>query len=61
MFILETHNHSLIFCIDKDAPKDYLNRWKKIKLDCEQKNNKYIIEKMKTYCKLEQNKNISYL
>jgi hypothetical protein len=61
MFILETYNHSLIFRIDKDAPEDYINRWKKIKFDCEEYNNKYIIEKMKTYCKLEQNKNIPYL
>ena len=61
MFILESHNHSMIFRIDKDAPKDYINRWKKIKFDCEENNNKYIIEKMKTYCKLEQNKNLPYL
>jgi hypothetical protein len=54
-------NHSLIFCIDKDAPDDYINRWKKIKFHCEECNNKYIIEKMKTYCKLEQNKNIPCL
>ena len=61
MFILETHNYSLIFRIDKDAQEDYINRWKKIKYDCEEDNNKYIIEKMKKYCKLEQNKNIPYL
>lgn len=61
MFILETHNHSLIFRIDKDVPEYYVNRWKKIKFDCEENDNKYIIEKMKTYCKLEQNKNIPYL
>ena len=61
MYILETHNHKLIFRIDKDAPKDYINRWEKIKNDCEKKDNKYIIEKMKTYCKLEQNKNLPYL
>lgn len=61
MFILESHNHSLIFRIDKDAPKDYINRWNRIKFDCEENDNKYIIEKMKTYCKLEQNKNLPYL
>jgi len=61
MFILETHNHSLIFSIDKDASEDYIYRWKEIKFNCEEDNNKYIIEKMKTYCKLEQNKNIPYL
>jgi hypothetical protein len=61
MFILETHFHNLIFRIDNDAPEDYINRWKKIKFDCEEDDNKYIIEKMKTYCKLEQNKNLPYL
>lgn len=33
----------------------------KIKYDCEKWDNKYIIEKMKTYCKLNENKNIPYL
>lgn len=61
MFILGTHNHSLIFRIDKDAPQDYITRWGKIKFDCEQNNNKYIIEKMRIYCKLEQNKKLPYL
>ncbi len=59
--MLDNYNHSLIFRIDNNAPKDYINRWKKIKFDCETHDNKYIIEKMKTYCKLEQNKNIPYL
>lgn len=44
MFILESHNHSLIFRIDKDAPKAYINRWIKIKFDCEENDNKYIID-----------------
>jgi hypothetical protein len=61
MFILETHKYSLIFRIDNDTPEDYINKWKKIKFDCEEGDNKYIIEKMKTYCKLEQNKNLPYL
>ena len=61
MFLLETHTHKLIFRIDNDAPKKYMHRWKTLKMDCEENDNKYIIEKMKTYCKLEQNKNIPYL
>ena len=61
MFILETHLHKLLFRIDNGAPKKYINRWEKIKHDCEQGDNKYIIEKMKTYCKLNENKNIPYL
>lgn len=60
-YILNTHIHKLRFCIDKDAPKDYMNKWNKLKYDCENGGNKYIIEIMKTYCKLEQNKNIPYL
>lgn len=61
MFILDTHIHKLRFRIDTDAPTDYMNRWKKLKYDCENGNNKYIVEKMKTYCKLESNKTIPYL
>ena len=61
MFILDTHTHKLIFRIDNDCPEDYFERCKKIKSDCEKYDNKYIIDKMKTYCKLEQNKNIPYL
>lgn len=61
MFILNTCNYNLIFCIDTDAFEDYINRYKKIKFDCKESNNKYIIEKTKTYYKLEQNKNIPYL
>jgi len=61
MSILDTHTHKLIFRINSDATKDYVNRWKEIKRHCENGNNKYIVEQMKTYCKLEQNKNIPYL
>lgn len=61
MFILDTHIHKLIFRIDNNAPKKYMDRWNKLKYDCEQGDNKYIIETMKTYCKLEENKNIPYL
>ena len=32
-----------------------------IKYDCDNGNNKYIVEKMKTYCKLESNKTLPYL
>ena len=61
MFILDTHKHSLIFRIDRDAPKNYMKRWNKIKFDCIIGNNEYIIEKIKTFCKLEKNRNIPYL
>ena len=61
MFILNTHNHRLIFRINNDVPNSCMKRWKKLKIDCENGDNKYIVEKMKTCCKLEQNKNIPYL
>ena len=61
MFILDTHIHKLRFHIDTNAPIDYMNRWKKLKYDCDNGNNKYIVEKMKTYCKLKSNKTIPYL
>jgi hypothetical protein len=61
MFILDTHIHKLRFRIDTDAPKVYMNRWKKLKYDCDNGNNEYIVETMKTYCKLESNKTLPYL
>ena len=61
MFILDTHIYKLRFRIDTDAPTDYMNRWKKLKYDCVNGNNKHIVEKMKTYCKLESNKTLPYL
>jgi len=61
MNILNTHNHRLVFCIDDDAPKEYIKRWSEFKLKCESGNNKHIVEQIKEYCKLETNKAISYL
>jgi len=61
MNILNTHNHRLVFSIDNDAPEEYMKRWKEFKLKCESGNNKYIIEQIKDYCKLEKNKTMPYL
>jgi len=61
MFILDTHIHKLRFRIDTDAPIDYMSRWKKLKYDCDNGDNNYIVEKMKTYCKMVSNKTIPYL
>jgi hypothetical protein len=61
MFILDTHIHKLRFRIDTNAPIDYMNRCKKLKYDCDNGDNKYIVEKMKTYCKLGSNKTLPYL
>jgi hypothetical protein len=60
-YILNTHIHKIRFRIDKDASKDYMDKWEQLKYRCENGDNKYIIDKMKTYCKLEQNKIIPYL
>ena len=61
MNILDTHIHKLRFYIDKDAPVNYMESWNEFKLKCEQGNNKQIVEQIKSYCKLPQNKNIPYL
>lgn len=69
MNIMDTHQHRLIFAIDKDAPKNYMDRWEKFKSKCESGEsglsepgpNKYILEQMKEYCKLEKNKKLPYL
>jgi len=61
MFILDTHIHKFRFRIHADAPKAYIDRWKKLKYNCEEGDNKYVIEKMKSYCKLESNRDLPYL
>jgi hypothetical protein len=61
MFILDTHKHKLRFRIDADTPKDYMKRWKNLKYKCEDGDNKYVIETMKSYCRLETNKILPYL
>jgi hypothetical protein len=61
MFILDTHIHKLRFRIDADASEEYMNRWKKLKYKCEEGDNMYVIEKMKSYCKLESNRDLPYL
>lgn len=61
MNLIETHEHKLIFKIDKDAPKEYMKRWKDFKLKCENGENEHIVEQIKEYCKLEKNKSLPYL
>ncbi len=61
MNIFNTHIHKLRFSIDKNAPTEFMTRWKKFKTKCETGNNKQIVEQIKDYCKLEQNKNLPYL
>ena len=61
MVLLNTHNHRLIFNINRYAPKQSIEKWNKFKIKCESGNNKDIIEQMKEYSKLEINKNMPYL
>lgn len=61
MILIDNHVHRLIFRIDKNTPQNYMAEWKKVKHDCENGKNEYIVERMKLYCKLEQNKSIPYL
>ena len=61
MNILNTHDHRLVFCIDDDAPEEYIKRWNEFKLKCESGTNKHIVEQIKEYCKLETNKAMPYL
>jgi hypothetical protein len=61
MSILNTHNHRLVFCIDDDAPEEYIKRWNEFKFKCEGGKNKHIVEQIKEYCNLETNKALSYL
>ena len=61
MNLLETHIHKLRFYIDKDAPPIYIERWKDFKKKCEEGKNQYIIEQIKSYCKMPINKNLPYL
>lgn len=61
MDLIETHKHELVFKIDKDAPEEYINKWNDFKLKCESGENEYIVEQIKEYCKLEQNKSLPYL
>ncbi len=61
MNILETHEHTLHFRIDSDAPTKYIERWKEIKRECENGNNQYLVEQIKNYCRIASNKTLPYL
>lgn len=59
----ETHTYKLRFHINKDSPQEYINRWIYFKNKCEsgQEENEQIVGLIKMFCKLEQNKKLSYL
>ena len=51
----------MVFKLDKDAPKKYIDKWNEFKKICESGDNEDIVEEIKKYCKLETNKNLPYL
>ena len=59
--LLETHTHFLRFRIDFDASNKYIEKWNKLKQECENTDNKITVEEIKNNCKLESNKNLPYL
>ena len=63
MDVLNTNNYvyKLRFSIDKDISKDCAIRWTELKNKCENGENKHIVENIKMFCKLEQNKKLPYL
>ena len=61
MNIINTHIHRLVFRIDNDAPKEFMDKWKDFKLKCETGDNEIIVQQIKANCQLEQNKNLPYL
>ena len=64
MNLLNTHQHKLVFRIDKDAPPDFSKRWKTFKNKCEAdsvQEKKSIMEKVVSYCKMDSNRILPYL
>ena len=61
MNILNTHIHQLRFYIDKDYSSESMNRWNELKSKCENGKNKHIAEQLKSYCKLNVNRDLPYL
>ena len=44
MELLNTHLHELRIFMDKNAPLDYMKRWDKLKIKCENGDNKQIVK-----------------
>jgi hypothetical protein len=61
MLISDTSTIKLRFKIDNDIPKEYMNKWIKLKNLCENGENKDIVIELLSYCKLESVKNMPYL
>ena len=57
----ESYNYKLRFSIDKDCPPDYMKRWLDFKNQCENGENRHIVEHVKELCLLQVNKDLPYL
>ena len=61
MEISEKYSYKLRFRIDDFIASKYIEKWLMSKRDCESGENKNIIEKWISYCKLESNRSLPYL
>jgi len=61
MDVLNAHKHQLVFRIQDDAPENFMKKWGELKLKCESGDNEYIVEQMKGYCQLQENKKLVWL
>ena len=61
MNILNTHIHELRLYIDTDVTSEYKKLWNIFKTKCENGDNKNIVEQLKSYCKLNINRDLQYL
>lgn len=61
MNILNTHIYELRLYIDIDVTSEYKKLWNIFKTKCENGDNKNIVEQLKSYCKLNINRDLQYL
>ena len=61
MFLLDTHTHKLRFRIDANVSSECIHLWNKIKFECTNGMNKRVVDKMKTFSRVESNQRLPYL
>ena len=61
MYLLNTHNHRLVFKLDGYAQEKYIQKWNKFKIECESGDNQHIVNQIKEYSNLKNIKNMPYL
>jgi len=55
------HLYQLVFRIQDDTPEKFMKKWGEFKLKCESGENEHIVEQMKVYCQLQENKKLAWL